>query len=81
MHNGYFPKFIDHIDGNKSNNRIENLREASIGENNRNAKIRKNNTTGIKDSFCTKHNKWIVQLQVDKTKNILDGMIIWNWLS
>ena len=46
-HKGTFPsKFIDHIDGNKMNNRIENLREADQTINNHNAKIRKDNTTG-----------------------------------
>ena len=69
MHHGYFPKFIDHIDGNRSNNKIENLREATIFENNRNAKIRKNNTSGIKGvHFVEKHKKWVVQLQINKQK-------------
>lgn len=42
------PQFIDHIDGNKSNNIISNLRLASNAENMQNGKIRANNTTGYK---------------------------------
>jgi hypothetical protein len=33
---GYLPKELDHVDRNKSNNSIENLRECSRAENNRN---------------------------------------------
>jgi hypothetical protein len=29
LHSGYWPKIIDHIDQDKRNNRIENLREAT----------------------------------------------------
>ena len=32
-HNLYLPKFIDHINNNRSDNRIENLRECSIQQN------------------------------------------------
>jgi len=39
--------FIDHIDGNKYNNCIENLRVVSRTVNNRNAKKRHDNTSGV----------------------------------
>lgn len=38
---------LDHIDGNKTNNRLENLRECSRTENARNQKMKSNNTSGF----------------------------------
>lgn len=38
---------IDHIDGDPFNNRIENLRSIPSGENTRNARKRKDNSTGV----------------------------------
>ena len=40
------PNIIDHIDGNPSNNKIENLRSVEVCENNKNKKMQKNNSTG-----------------------------------
>lgn len=55
-HYGSLPeKEIDHIDGNPSNNRIENLREATPGENRQNQKrARKNNKLGFQGVYKVK---------------------------
>lgn len=46
-HYGKFPDdLIDHIDGDALNNRIPNLRDVSATENNRNTKMRVDNTSG-----------------------------------
>lgn len=47
-HYGAFPsEQIDHIDGNKLNNRIENLREVTHADNQKNRNMIKTNKTGI----------------------------------
>jgi hypothetical protein len=63
---GYIPKFIDHIDNNRVNNRIENLRVATREQNNQNAKMRKDNTSGVKGvCWVKKTNRWLAQIQVN----------------
>jgi hypothetical protein len=44
-------KDIDHIDGNRLNNRIENLREATASQNGANAKLGKGNKSGVKGVY------------------------------
>jgi hypothetical protein len=47
MTTGHWPKReIDHIDGNRSNNRLANLREVTPQQNTRNSARRKDNKTG-----------------------------------
>jgi hypothetical protein len=72
LHFNYLPKFLDHIDLNKSNNKIENLREASNQQNSFNKKIDKRNTSGYKNIYWNKKNKkWIAALMINgKTKHI-----------
>ena len=72
MHYGYIPKMIDHIDGNPKNNCIENLRQATYNQNNHNAKIRKDNSTGCKNvSWHKIAKKWGVSIMFNKkTKHI-----------
>lgn len=56
---GYMPENnIDHIDRNKSNNRIENLREVSIQCNARNTGNRKDNKSGVKGISWIKRDEW-----------------------
>jgi len=46
---------IDHIDGNRLNNKIENLRKCSPSDNQSNKKAHKNNKLGIKYIYKTKY--------------------------
>lgn len=50
---------LDHINKNKSDNRIENLRECSLRQNRYNSKLNKNNTSGYRGiHFSKKAKKW-----------------------
>lgn len=58
---------VDHIDGNKLNNKLENLRIVSRVENNRNTKTGKNNTSGVKGVHWDKGvGKWRAVIWVNK---------------
>jgi hypothetical protein len=60
---GVMPKSIDHINGNKLDNRLENLRECNLSENSKNVKITKRNTSGVKGvNFDKYHKKWRAEL-------------------
>lgn len=64
-HHGYIPKYIDHIDNDGTNNRIENLREATHSQNLCNTKRRKINKSGAKNvSWCRSSKKWGVYLRI-----------------
>ena len=57
---------IDHIDGNRTNNSIMNLREITGYENSRNSKINSNNTSGVKGvSWHKVKCRWEVRIRVD----------------
>lgn len=64
-HHGYLPETIDHIDNNRLNNSIENLREATKSQNAINRKL-VNSSSGIKGvSWKKRDKKWIVRLQIN----------------
>ncbi len=65
---------IDHFDGNRHNNHIENLRFATYSENSHNAKIRKDNLSGhkgIRYDEITK--RWRVRITIDGIQISLGG--------
>lgn len=70
---GSFPADqIDHINGNRQDNSISNLRPATNTENARNAAIGKNNTSGFKGvSFHKKAGKWSAQICVERRARYL----------
>lgn len=66
-HFGYCPPILDHINGNNSDNRIENLRPATVMENGCNSKTPCSNTSGIKGVSWDKINKkWFVHITYNK---------------
>lgn len=66
LYHGVWPKkYIDHINGVKNDNRIENLREATQSENQGNMKIRKGGTSMYKGvSWSKRYGKWQAQIGV-----------------
>ena len=62
-----FPKsnYIDHINGDGLDNRKENLRLATAGQNGQNSKLRKDSTTGYKGVYWNKQRrKWFSQVRI-----------------
>ena len=63
---GYFPEEIDHIDGNKDNNAIKNLRNVSRSGNMKNSPRRANNSSGaVGVSWDQARKKWMAQIVSD----------------
>jgi hypothetical protein len=62
LYHGEWPKDkIDHRDGDGTNNRIDNLRNADFIINARNMKLMKSNTSGI-SGVTAKGNKWVARI-------------------
>jgi hypothetical protein len=69
LNHGYLPEIVDHIDGNPSNNKIENLRAADKSTNAMNRPARSDSKTGIKNVCWSKaHKKWVVNININKRK-------------
>jgi hypothetical protein len=63
LHNKQWPKGeIDHVDGNKLNNRLYNLRDVSRSKNSRNKALFLNNQSGFPGVFKTKSGRWRVKI-------------------
>lgn len=61
---GRWPREIDHINGDKEDNRLVNLREVTRQENSKNRSMRSDNRTGIV-GISARHGKWLTRIQAD----------------
>jgi len=79
MHHGKDPleKLVDHIDGDKSNNKINNLRLATKSQNAMNrVNLASNNTSGIKGvHWCNRASKWVASIKVNAVQKFLGYFI------
>tara|TARA_R110000787_G_scaffold112077_3_gene221012 strand:+ start:1613 stop:2293 length:681 start_codon:yes stop_codon:yes gene_type:complete len=71
---------VDHIDNDRINNKIENLRKATRSENMSNKKVHKNNKLGVKNIHKNKNNTYTFNLMKNgikyyKTFKILEEAI------
>lgn len=65
-HFGEFPTMLDHINSDKVDNRLTNLRVATSTQNACNTKKRKDNTSGTKGiTYCNTHKAWLAKVNKD----------------
>ena len=63
-HKSHLPEYVDHIDGNPFNNKIENLRECSLVENQHNRKSQKSSSSKYKGvHWCKSRKKWCAKIK------------------
>lgn len=69
MHHGYLPEMVDHINRDRSDNRIENLRAATHAQNAYNSIARVDSTSKIKNvNYNSRLKKWQVRVQANKQR-------------
>src|SRR5258708_6676719 len=60
---GEWPKVIDHINGEPSDNRLANLRDCSQKQNTWNMRAHRDNSSGVKGaSFCQRRQLWFARI-------------------
>ena len=69
MFYGYLPDQVDHADGDKTNNRIENLRASNNSSNQWNRRMDRRNSSGFKGVHWHKQRqKWHAEIRVNNKK-------------
>lgn len=68
----YWPKELDHKNGNRKDNKLKNLREVTRSQNQQNKQSQKNKTSKYKGvSWCKSRQKWCAYIKIkNKTKNL-----------
>ena len=72
IHHNNIPKMLDHIDGDRLNNRIENLRLATHQQNNRNRSSNRNSSSkylGV--SWNNYRKKWEARIRINRKSKCL----------
>jgi hypothetical protein len=65
------PEQIDHINGDRADNRLCNLREVTQSLNNANSARRRDNTSGFKGVFfCRQKSKWTARIKPPGMKRL-----------
>ena len=76
---GKWPKQqIDHINGDRIDNRACNLRECTLSQNQRNKLKMKNNTSGYTGVYKTTTNKWTATINLGTFKSKEEAALAWN---
>ncbi len=77
LYYGEFPKNdIDHINGDRTDNRIVNLRDVTKAENGRNQKKPERNTSGVSGVYRQKGRKhWFAAIRVDGKQLFLGSFL------
>lgn len=65
------PAQIDHIDGDKTNNRINNLRLATAAQNHQNRKLPATNTSGYIGVYKDTSGKWAARIRANPKRIFL----------
>lgn len=69
---GYLPRFIDHINMRRDDNRLSNLRPCTQAQNNANCHARSHNKSGFKGvAFHPKSGRWHALISVNKKQRRL----------
>ena len=73
LHYGFEPEgILDHVNGDRLDNRISNLRQVDLSQNARNSGLSKNNTSGHKGvTWHQKAGKWVAQISMNKKNKYL----------
>lgn len=74
---GYWPEYVDHINGNRADNRLCNLRSVTKSENGRNSAKPITNTSGhIGVSWNKRDRKWTAYITLDQKRKALGNFTL-----